>query len=777
MADAVAVTSQIRKRKSVGQPLPQIDSAEKVKGLTQYLQDLSVPGMLYGAIVRSAIPHGLIREIDTSRAERLSGVRAVITARDCPGVLFGPQEPQDWEILCRNKVRYIGDEVAAVAAISPDVAKEAAALVRVEYQELPAVYDPFEALKPGAPVLWEQHPDNVAYRFHIERGDLEAGFARADDVFEHDFYTGRFYHGQMEPMGCIVQYHADGGYTIWTPTHLPFRSRMTYSKGLGVSMDKIRIVVPPFGGSFGMKYELNINCIAALLSKKSRRPVKIFFEREEDIGAGHPRMGLHFHYRLGVTRDGRFVAKEARVVGTGGARTFWTPPVLSTACYRIDSLYHFQNVRTEGFLVYTNQSPATCFRGFGNAEALTALETFIDEIGERTGIDPVELRRMNGVKAGDVSLHGWRIASCGLRECLDRAESVSGFRNRKPPPKIPPRRGVVRGIGLAAGHHISGNRIIINEYDGASAQVRLGFDGQVAVIVGEPDIGQGMNTVFAQIAAEVLDVDPASVRSLPIDTLVSPHGVGTLGSRGTTVAGRAVQLAAEDARTKLVSLAAELLGVPPQEIRLQSGSAVVASGGGSLSMAELGREYATRYGGAFLIGHGHFTPPTEIPDATKYGNLSTSYVFGTHVAEVEVDTETGATRVVRYWALHDSGTIINPSTATGQVHGGVAQGIASALLEEVLVKDGRVTNPNFLDYRIPGFQDIPEMYVEFVETKDPYGPFGAKSIGESSLNPTAAAVCNAIYNAVGVRVHQTPVTPERLWKLLETARTEARKKE
>lgn len=762
----------LQNHRTVGRAVSQIDSADKTNGVVQYLQDLTVPGMLYGSIVRSSIPHGHIRNVDISRAERVPGVRAIVTARDCPGLPFGPQQPEDWEILCGHKIRYVGDEIAAVAATSPEIAREAASLVEVEYEELPAVYDAFEAMSEGAPVLWEERPDNVAYRFHIERGDVDAALAEADHVFEHDFYTGRLYHAQMEPLGCIAQYHSDGGYTMWGPTHVPFRSRMTYSRGLGVSMDKIRIVVPPFGGSFGMKYELNVNCVAAVLSKKCRRPVKIFYTREEDITTGHPRMGIHFHFKLGLDRDGRFVGKEARVVATGGARTMWTPPVLQTACYRLDSLYHFHNVRADGLLVYTNQSPSTCFRGFGNAEALTAFETFLDAVAEKLDIDPVELRRMNGVKAGDVSVHGWRIATCGLRDCLDRAEALSDFRNRAKPRQVPPSAGVVRGKGFAAANHISGNRIIIDEFDGSSAQVRLGFDGHVDVIIGDPDIGQGMNTIFAQIAAEVLGLEPAGVGTIPIDTRISPHGIGTLGSRGTTVVGKSVQLAAEDAREQIVVLAAEILDVPAKRIRIADGW---ASDGDDrerrLSFQQLGTEYATRHGGAFLIGRGDFTPPTELPDSSKFGNLSTAYVFGVHVAEVEVDVETGRVRIVNFWAVHDSGTIINPSTAAGQVHGGVAQGIASALSEEVLIRDGRVVNPNFLDYRIPGFQDIPEVHVEFVETCDPYGPFGAKSIGESSLNPAAAAVCNAIYNAVGVRTDRIPVTPERLWRLIQEAGT------
>ena len=283
-----------------------------------------------------------------------------------------------------------------------------------------------------------------------------------------------------------------------------------------------------------------------------------------------------------------------------------------------------------------------------------------------------------------------------------------------------------------------------------------------------------MNTVFAQIIAEVLGLDPAQVGTVAVDTLISPQGVGTLGSRGTTVVGKAVQLAAEDARAQMAKLAAEVLEVPAERVRLNDGWALDHDAQQRrLSFRELGTEYATRHGGAFLVGQGDFTPPTEVPDHSKYGNLSTAYVFGAHVAEVEVDVETGSVRVVNYWAVHDCGTVINPSTAAGQVHGGVAQGIAAALTEEVLVRDGKVLNPNFLDYRIPGFQDIPQIRVEFVETHDPYGPFGAKSIGESSLNPSAAAVCNAIYNAVGVRTDRVPVTPERLWRLIHSARNRA----
>lgn len=755
-------------RRAVGASFPQPESAGKSHGLTEYLSDLALPGMLHGWIVRSTTPHARIRSLDTTRAARLPGVRAVITARDCPGVLFGPQQPEDWEILCRDKVRYVGDEIAAVAAISRDVAQEAAALIRVEYEELPAVYDPFEAMSRGAPVLWDAYPDNVASRFHVHRGDANAELARAHVVFEHEFYTGRLYHAYIEPISALAQYHADGGYTFWAATHVPFRCRMTYARGLAVAMEKIRVIVPPFGGSFGAKYELNVDCIAAMLAKKSGRPVRILFEREEDVSAGHPRMGIHFRYRLGVDNDGRFVAKEARVVATGGARTHWTPPVLSTACYRVDSLYQFKSVQTDGLLVYTNLSPSTCFRGFGNAEACTALETLVDRVAEHLSIEPAELRRLNSVKPQTVTIHGWRIDSCGLDECLSRVESASQFLTRHAAPAVPPRGRIVRGLGLAAGNHISGNRIIIGDYDGSSAEVRVGYDGTVSVSVGEPDIGQGMNIAMAQIAAEVLGLDPAAVRVIPVDTLTSPQGVGTLGSRATLVPGRAVQAAAEDARRQLGVLASELLDATPDEIELSDGVARITDRPDrSVTLHRLGREYASRHGGALLVGRGYYAPPTEVPDEAKYGNISPAYVFGAHVAEVEVDTDTGMVRVVNYWAAHDSGTIINPSTAAGQVHGGVAQGIGSALMEEVLLAGGRVTNPNFLDYRIPGFLDVPDIDVIFVETRDPHGPFGAKSIGESSLNPVAAAVCNAIHNAVGVRVHQIPITPERLWKLMQ----------
>ncbi len=775
---------------SVGRPWPQIDAVDKVRGRTRYAADMTLPGQLYGRILRSPVPHGIIRRIDTSRALKVPGVRAVITAADLPPngpegkgrVPFGPYV-DDWEILCSDRVRYIGDEVAAVAAVSEEAAAEALELIEVEYEPLPAVFDMHEALEPGAPVLWPERPGNIASRFDIARGDLDAARRKAHLVLEERYSTNRIYHAYLEPIAVLAEAHPGDRYTLIAPTHIPYKARVTYARGLGIDPGKIRLIVPPMGGSFGAKYELNVCMIAMLLARKTGRPVKMVFDRAEDAAAGHHRPPLHFDIRLALDRDGRFLSKEVRIVATAGARTMWTPPVVATAAHRIDALYHFEAVRAEALLVYTNTSPTTCMRGFGNAEMLFAFEQMVDQAAEELGIDPVEIRKRNAVRAGDVTIHGWRIGSSALEECLDRVALLSGFSRRKPAPRHPPASGKARGLGLAIGHHVSGYRPILAEYDGSAAWVRLDMDGRLSVAVGEPDIGQGLNTVVAMIAADELGVSPSEIDVMPVDTAHSPAAVGTLGSRATIMAGAAVKAAARDFKKKLLAFAGELLGADPGELVLERGRVLWRRGGGesgereggpgaSLTLAELGRRWAAAHTGSPLVGQGSYRPETVLPGPDKYGNPSPAYPFAAHVAEVEVDVETGAVEVVNYWAVHDSGRIINPSTATGQVQGGVAQGIGWALMEDVAIRGGRVENPNFLDYRIPGFQDVPPMTVEFVGESEPNSPTGVKSLGESALNPVLPAIANAVYNAVGVRIHDAPLTPEAVWRAIQRRREE-----
>jgi CO/xanthine dehydrogenase Mo-binding subunit len=754
----------------VGRAIPQIDIEAKLRGQTEYVGDLSVPNMVPAAIVRSPVAHGRIRRIDTSRAERVPGVLAVATAADAPDIAFGPYTP-DWEILARRKVRFVGDEVAAVAALDDETARYAAGLVEVDIEELPPVFDPFDAMELGEPVLWDEHPNNVSTTFTIERGDVASAFEDADLVLEDVYATSRMYHAYLEPIGVIAQYER-GSYLLHVPSHIPYRARQTYAAALGVTLDKVRLVVPPIGGSFGAKYEMNTPLIAALLARKAGRPVRILFGREEDAAYEHPRPPFVFRNRIAVRADGTFVGRETDVVGVAGARTYWSPAIVATAVHRVDSLYNFRSMRGRGRLVYTNEPPTTAMRGFGNAEALFGIEQMIDEIGERLRIDPVELRLRNAVKEGETSLHGWYISSSKLPECIHRARQMSDYDNRRraQPPQPHERKGVLRGTGFAIGHHVSGYRAILADYDGSSAILRLGGDGSIQLFVGEPDIGQGHVTILAQLVADELGLNPSDVQVHGIDSALSPAAVGTLASRAATMSGMAVLEATADARRKLVGFVSEQWQVAESAVTWDDGMLVDSSGvHESLTLRQALHQFGVANCGLPLLAQGVHHPKTVMPDATKYGNASPAYPFAAHVAEVEVDCDTGQVAVVGYWAAHDSGTILNPQTARGQVLGGIAQGLGWALMEDVIMKDGVVRNPNFLDYRIPGAGDMPPVVqVEFVEGYEPNGPQGAKSVGEVALNPVIAAIANAVYNATGLRCKDMPISSERLWRYLHS---------
>ncbi|WP_426245012.1 xanthine dehydrogenase family protein molybdopterin-binding subunit [Nocardioides sp. LHG3406-4] len=748
----------------VGRGIPQVDIDSKLRGATEYIADITVPGMLHAVIVRSPVAHGRLHAVDVERARRVPGVRAVLTSADTPQRFFGPHA-NDWEILASEKVRSFGDEIAAIAATSIDAAREAAALVTATIEELPAVFDPYEALEPDAPTVWDDRPGNVANSFQIARGDVAAGFDKADLVVTDSYSTNQIYHAYLEPIGVMAEYHPSGSYTLTVPSHIPYKARLTYAGALGVRPDQVRIVVPPIGGSFGAKYEMIEPLMAAVLARETGRPVRLVYDREEDAQIARSRPPFWFHHRIGVTSDGLFIARETEVVGTAGSRVFWSPSVLATAVHRVDSLYHFHNMAGHGRLAYTNESPTTCMRGFGNAESLFGIEQMIDEIGEKLGIDPVELRRLNAVREGETTLHGWQISSSKLPACLDRVEELSDLTNkRKDTAKQRGTTGVRRGFGLAIAHHVSGYRPILADYDGSSAIVHVTSGGSVTLFVGEPDIGQGQATVLAQVVADGLGCDPEDVTLRGVDSALSPDAVGTLASRATTLAGNAAVAAAKSAQDKLNQFLAKEWGTSPDALQWDGGT--VQAEGRAVTFREAMALYAVAHCGLPLLGEGVHHPATQMPDANKYGNPSPAYPFAAHVAEVEVDCATGQIRVVRYWAVHDSGTILNPSTARGQVVGAIAQGVGWALMENVDVKAGRVKNPNFLDYRIPGGGDMPETFVEFVDGFEPNGPHGAKSLAEAAINPVTAAIANAFYDATGVRCHDLPLSPERIWELL-----------
>jgi len=741
----------------VGHSYPQIDAFEKTMGKTRFVSDLVLPGMLHGRTLRSPYPHARILHIDTSAAQALTGVKAVASYADTPGIKYGPRS-EDWTIFAADKARFYGEEVAAVAAVDRDTAEEALDLIKVEYEELPGVFDPEEAMQEGAPLVHEASARNIAAEFSVDVGDVERAFDQSAAVYQDSYYTNQVYQGYLEPMGAVADVDLSGRITLWAGCQIPNMARLTYAKALGISPDNIRMVVPDYGGGFGGKFENNVHLIAAVLAQKAAKPVRLMNTRYDDFVAGNPRVPMYIDIKLGATRDGILTGKEVRIVGGSGARLVYAMAIVSTACYRVDSLYRFQNVRAKGYTVYTNTVPTGCYRGFGNAQSTFALESAMDMLAEQLRIDPRELRLKNAFDANEKSVHGWEIKSAGLKECVRRASDACGWdqkrRQKKP----------LKGIGLSCCNHVSGNRPFSPEFDGGAGMVRIGRDGRVTVYHGESDMGQGQKTTFAQIAAERLGVSLDRVQVAVVDTDVSPFGLGSFATRGTLMGGNGVLAAARDAFDQMAAVAAEMLEAPQQDIESRDNRFFVkGSPEKTVSFTAVAQQAAIDRSGAPVMGVGIYKAPTVMPDPkSKYGNISPAYPFGCHIAEVEVDPQTGQVTVTDFTAAHDVGRAINPLATEGQIQGGVAQGLGWTLTENMVTDNGILKNPDFVDYVMPTTRDVPEIKPILVEPHEPNGPYGAKGIGEPALNPAMSAVTNAIYDAIGLRIRKLPIAPEKI---------------
>ena len=749
----------------IGKNVPLLDGMDKVSGKLAFTADLKMAGMLHGRVLRSPHAHARILGIDCSKARKLTGVRAVITGLDSPLPHYSVagQPVLDEQLLATEKVHYIGDEVAVVAAVDPDTAAEALELIRVEYEELPAVFDPRQAMLPGAPLVHPGQESNIPHRLEFRRGDIEKGFAESAVIVEETFETPLQYHGYLEPHAAVAGWDAGDRLTLWIPMQSPTLGRMTYARALGIGEDQVRIIQMPMGGAFGGKLEYRLHVLCALLARAAGQPVKMVNSREEDFQAGLPRVPMQMRIRLGVRRDGALAAKETEIIADSGAYVNYAHGIMLSASHRHDNLYRIQNIHTRAFLVYTNKVPTGCFRGFGNPQIHFAYESILDLAAAKLGLDPAELRLLNSSQPGDFTPHGWKLHSCGLSDCIRQSVEGSGWKEKR---SAPPSSGrFARGIGLACCLHVSGNRTFLPFFDGASSFIRINGQGKATVFVGETDLGQGARTTFAQIAAHELGVDPKDVTVSYVDTEISPHGLGTFGDRATTLGGNAVRLAAIDARQKLFEIAAGELGADQGDLDVSEG--VIFSQADpkkSITVAQAAKLGWARLAGGLVTGHGVYTPPdvSMVDPKTKYGNISCAYPFAAQVAEVEVDRLTGRVRIINMVAAHDLGKTINPLLAEGQVQGAVAQGIGYALMEDMGVRDGRVINRSFGSYNMPRIMDMPPLNSILVESDDPNGPYGAKGLAEPALTPTAPAIANAIYHAVGVRIKELPITPEKV---------------
>jgi CO/xanthine dehydrogenase Mo-binding subunit len=637
----------------------------------------------------------------------------------------------------------------------------------VVYEQLPAVFDPEEALKPGAPLLYEEKGTNIADYFHQEYGDVEKAFQEADLILEDRFETSPVTPCCMEPRGCIASFDASGFLTLIANTQAPFSLRLELSKVIPLPIHKIRIIKLPIGGAFGSRLGMDsIDPICAFLSRKSGKPVKIVNTREEEFLTSRYRYRMIIHLKTGVKKDGTILARKATVITDNGAHNYQGYTVTAGLSQKLTFLYKIPHIQYDGYVVYTNNVYGGAFRGYGNPQITFAAESHIDMIAGKLGMDYVDLSLKNIVDPNYKTVSNCQISSCGLRECITRAADASGWRQKRQKPGR-------RGVGMASMQHAGGGiKIFFSDINCnySSASIKMNENGTVNLMTGSSDIGQGSDTILAQIAAEEIGIRFEDIRIITADTDTTPMCLGTYGDRVTFIGGNAVRNAARDVKGQLLDVASERLEANIEDLESREGRVFVkGSPEKGISISELARfSYFTK--GRPILGRGIYDDPISKPDyGTGYGT-SPAYSFASQVAEVEVDIETGKVDVLKITSAHDLGRAINPMAARGQIEGALAQGIGSALYERLEWEKGRTLNSNFLDYRMLTAPDMPSIESILIESNDPSGPFGAKGVGEPALVPTAAAIANAIYDAVGIRIKNLPITPDKILAALEEKR-------
>jgi xanthine dehydrogenase molybdenum-binding subunit len=786
----------------IGKATSRPDGPDKVAGKAHYIHDLQRPGMLYGKIKFSDFPHARINHIDTSKAERLPGVRAVITALNTPEIRFGFL--RDNLTLKKDKVRQYRDEVAAVAAFDPDIATEAIDLIQVEYEPLPCVFSPHEAMKENAPLVHETDPRGrprshnlLPLKYHHKSGDLDAGRQAAKHIVEGEFSTPLVQQCCMGTAGCIAEFDMNNNLTIWAKTQIPFLAQRDFNRALsdmGLKGKNTRLIVPSLGGGFGTGLDTHsYEYIAILLAFHTGQPIKIVYNRREEFANLSPRQSSQTRIVQGCDQNGKLTFRQIDVLQDNGAYTSWGATYPSVMMMPATSLYRVPNITFDAKLVYTNNTYCQAMRGYGNPELTWALESNMDELASEAGIDPFEFRMLNRNEPGDTTPMGLKISTCGLKECLETVAQKLDWKGGT-------KNGKNRGVGMASLIHVGGGGRIYRS-DASGLILKLDDFGNVNVFHGGVEMGQGLHAVLIQSVAEALGVLPDKVFINPTDTGTCPWDVGTHASRGAFVAGNAAILAAKKLRGKIFDLAEELfpaeveknlkkhlaknpeLGPPDFDIAkaskdkrfdLQEGYIFIKDAPPEpwlrLELGRLLRAAHFRQQGQMLTVEAFYDPPNERPDFEKgFGNISATYAFGTQGAEVEVDTETGDVKILRMVATHDVGKVLNPPGLKGQIYGALAQGIGYALYEELRSDKGKIQNPNFRDYKIPRTHEMDfPIDLEFIETNDSFGPFGAKGVAEPGLVPTAPAIANAIYNAVGVRIRDLPITPEKVLNALKS---------
>lgn len=755
----------------VGKGVPKVDGVLKATGKAVYGADFSLPGMLHGKVLRSMVPHAKILNIDTSKALKLPGVRAVVTGKDFPwGLKYGfTAITRDQTPLAQEKVRYIGDEVAAVAAIDEDIAEEALDLIEVEYEPLPAVFDPFEAMKDDAPQIHDHVKNNISASQHLELGDVEKGFQESDHVREDEFTTQAIKHGFLEPHASVGLWDPSGKATLWGNKQSPYIVYRKLAMALGLPPSKVRVIQTYVGAGFGSARSdpFALDFCSLILSKKTGRPVKFVYTMEDVLVMGEMRHPFYLRCKTGMTRDGYLKAIYMHAVADGGAYSTIGPVSIALPAFFIDIPYRIPNVKYDGYRVFTNKGFCGSLRGHCIAQMRWALGQQLDMACNDLGLDIAEVSIKNALHPGDETPGGYKITSCAFTECVEKASEVSGWKEKKG--KLPP----FHGIGMGTSSFITG--VKLSGHNSASCVVKMNEDGTASVMTGATDIGQGSCTVIAQVVAEVLGLGMEDILiNAGIDTDFTPIDPGTYGSRVTFYSGNAARIAAEDARRQLAEVAGKLLEISPADLVFKDRKVFPKGSPDKAWKLDVVIRYANHKMGKeskSIIGSGSYDSGIDFIDfKTGKGNISPAYTFAADVVELEVDPETGKVTVLNAIGAHDIGKALNPILCAGQLDGAWIQAAGQIFSEELFrdEKDGHVLNPSFKDYKMPTSLDIPEKSGHiFVESIDPEGPFGAKEVGEGSSVAIFPAIGNAIFDAIGVRITDLPITPQKVLKAIK----------
>ena len=764
--------------KSVGVSIDRVDGIKKVTGQAKYVDDMKMARMLYAQVKRSPYAHAKILSIDTSEAEKLPGVKSVITGEYYKkrGGLY----LEDKNFLAVGTAKFRGEAVAAVAAETLEIAQQAVDLIKVEYEELPAVTNAIEGMKPDAPII---HPDlgsykvapifhpiagtNISHHFKLRKGDVEKGFAESDYVTEHTYYVPHVQHVPIEPHVAVAQYEADGKLTVWASCQSPFVVRQALAASFDLPLNKVRVISPYVGGGFGAKAGTTLEGIVIPLSMLNcGRPVKLNYTREEEFEDSYVRQGVHIKIKTGVRKDGKILAEKVEYIWDAGAYTEYGVNIVKAAGLAALGPYDIPNAWADSYCVYTNHPVGGPYRGFGMCEIHFGLEQNLDVVAHEIGISEVEIRRINGLRAGGITGTGQVLEDSGYQDCLETVIKEMDYDT----PSVSPSPTKVRAKGIAGGWKSPSMPTDV----ASAAIIRMNEDGTFFLMTSGQDIGQGSDTALTQIAAEVLSVDPSKITIRTGDTDHTPYEWQTVASRTTYCAGNAVKLAAEDARDEILDLAQIKMGYGKRDLELRDGFVVhkmhpeikvpISTFALGLTMPDASGIHGP------LIGKGSFVVPNNMGFDHETGQGTKPVAFwtmGVNGAEVEIDTETGEIRVLKMVSCFDPGKVINPKLYDAQVEGAMVQALGTALFEELKLKDGKVLNKSFVDYKIPTADDMPEMVVKVAEHAEPTGPFGARGIGEPVMVPGAPAIANAIANALGVRFYRMPITADDVLKALK----------